>query len=92
MLNTRTSRSVGRRDGPAAPHERTLLSNRLAKNYALQPHDNNDWTHPHCFFHAAIDGLNELGISDNITMMQLRMNVKAGNGPRGSQTDMARRS
>jgi hypothetical protein len=34
------------------------------------------WTDPNCFFFAAIDGLNELGISDNISMMQMRTNVK----------------
>ncbi len=83
-----TTRATARRsEGPLAIKERELLNTRLAdpKNwlgpsadpkFALQTHDDSTWTDPNCFFHAAIDGLNELGISDNISMMQMRTNVK----------------
>ena len=82
-----TTRATARRsEGPLAIKERELLNTRLAdpKNwlgpladpkFALQTHDDSTWTDPNCFFHAAIDGLNELGISD-ISMPQMRTNVK----------------
>ena len=81
-----TQATARRSEGPLAIKERELLNTRLAdpKNwlgpladpkFALQTHDDSTWTDPNCFFHAAIDGLNELGISD-ISMPQMRTNVK----------------
>ena len=83
-----TSRAfAGRSEGPLAIKERELLNTRLAdpKNWlgpladpklALQTHDDIRWTHPDCLFYAAIHGLNELRIFDNISMSQMRTNVK----------------
>jgi hypothetical protein len=51
------------------------VSDRLARDHALQPHDSKDWTHPHCCFHATIHGLTELSIFNNITMLELRTTV-----------------
>jgi hypothetical protein len=42
---------------------------------ALQPYDSKDWKDPHCCFHAAIDGLTELRIFNNISMLELRTKV-----------------
>ena len=70
-----TTRAAKRSEGPATDKERALLSNRLAKDHALQTHDDSNWTHLNCFFFAAIHGLNELGIFDNISLTQMRRNV-----------------
>ena len=66
-----TTRAAKRSEGPATDKERALLSNRLAKDHALQTHDDSNWTHLNCFFFAAIHGLNELGIFDNIFLTQM---------------------
>jgi len=42
---------------------------------ALQPYDSEDWKDPYCCFHAAIDGLTELSIFNNISMLELRTKV-----------------
>ena len=56
--------------------EREAVSNRLARmTPALQPHDSVDWKDPHCCFHAAIDGLTELSLFNNISMLELRTKV-----------------
>ena len=69
------TRASGRGEQPDALLERRLVSFRLARDHALQPHDSKDWTHPHCCFHATIHGLTELSIFNNITMLQLRTTV-----------------
>ena len=71
-----TTRATARRcEGPRVIKERELLHARLAAK-SLRTHDDIRWTHPDCLFYAAIHGLNELGIFDNISMTQMRMNVK----------------
>jgi len=70
-----TNRASGR-EQPDVLLERRLVSDCLARDQALQPHDSKEWTHPHCCFHAAIHGLIELSIFNNITMLELRTTVK----------------
>jgi hypothetical protein len=74
----RSSRALGRDDQSEALRllEREAISDRLARTTpALQPYDNKDWKDPHCCFHAAIDGLTELRIFNNISMLELRTKV-----------------
>jgi hypothetical protein len=55
--------------------ERRTVSDRLARDHALQSHDSKDWTHPRCCFHATIHGLTELSTFHNITMLELQTTV-----------------
>ena len=64
-----SSRASGRGEQSDALLERRTVSDLLAFDHALQPHDSKDWTHPHCCFHATIHGLTELSIFNNITML-----------------------
>jgi hypothetical protein len=70
-----TTRASGRGEQSDALLEMRTVSDRLARDHALQPHDSKDWTHPHCCFHATIHGLTELSIFNNITMLELRTTV-----------------
>jgi hypothetical protein len=70
-----SSRAPGRGEQPEALLEKRTLSDRLAREHALQPYDSKDWTHPHCCFHAIIHGLTELRIFNNISMLVLRTTV-----------------
>jgi hypothetical protein len=70
-----SSRASGRGEQPEALLEKRTLSDRLAREHALQPYDSKDWTHPHCCFHAIIHGLTELRIFNNISMLELRTTV-----------------
>ena len=74
----RSSRALGHgeQSGALRRLEREAVSDRIArKTPALQPYDSKDWTDPHCCFHAAIDGLTELRIFDNISMLELGTKV-----------------
>jgi hypothetical protein len=72
-----SSRASGRGEQPEALLEKRAVSDRLARvtSPALQPYDSKDWTHPHCCFHAAIHGLTELRIFNNLSMLSLRTTV-----------------
>ena len=70
-----SSRASGRVEQPEALLEKRAVSDRLAREYAIQPYDSKDWTHPHCCFHATIHGLTELRIFNNISMLELRTEV-----------------
>jgi hypothetical protein len=74
----RSSRASGHGEQSGALRllEREAVSDRLARmTPALQPYDSKDWKDPHCCFHAAIDGLTELRIFNNISMLELRTKV-----------------
>jgi hypothetical protein len=66
-----STRASGRGEQPEALLEMRSVSDRLARDHALQPYDSKDWTHPHCCFHATIHGLTELRIFNNISMLEL---------------------
>jgi hypothetical protein len=70
-----SSRASGRGEQPEALLEKRAVSDRLAREYAIQPYDSKNWTHPHCCFHTIIHGLTELRIFNNISMLQLRTEV-----------------
>ena len=72
-----SSRASGRGEQPEALLEKRAVSDRLARvtSPALQPYDSKDWTDPHCCFHAVIDGLTELRIFNNLSMLELRTKV-----------------
>jgi hypothetical protein len=76
----RSSRALGSGEQPETLRllERETVIDRLARTTpALQPYDSKDWKDPHCCFHAAIDGLTELRIFNNISMLELRTEVSA---------------
>jgi hypothetical protein len=66
-----SSRASGRGEQLEALLEKRAVSDRLARvtSPALQPYDSKDWAHPHCCFHAAIHGLTELRMFNNLSML-----------------------